>query len=43
MPIHDIEMDPVRSSGIDRAHLGAQASEIGGEDRGGDQEWPGHG
>jgi hypothetical protein len=30
MPVHDIDMDPVTTSGIDRAHLFAQPGKIGG-------------
>ncbi len=42
MTVHDVDMDPVGARGIDRAHLLAQFREIGGEDRRGDDERPGH-
>src|SRR6185369_17372420 len=36
--VHDVNVDPVRSGGIDRADFVAEASEIGGEDGRGDDE-----
>ena len=41
MPIHHVEMDPVGARGVDGAHLFAEAREVGGQDRGGDDQRPG--
>jgi hypothetical protein len=38
MPVHHIDMDPVRARGIDRAHLLAQPSKVAGENRGRNDE-----
>ena len=38
MAVHHVEMDPVRAGLVDRAHLLAQAGEVGGEDRGSDED-----
>ena len=38
MPIHDVDMDPVGTGCIDRAHLLAEPGKVGGEYRGCDQE-----
>jgi hypothetical protein len=38
MAIHDVDMDPVGTGGIDRAHLLAEFGKIGREDRWGDDE-----
>ncbi len=43
MPVHDVEMDPVRARGIDRGDLRAEAREIGREDGRGDQKRSCHG
>jgi hypothetical protein len=32
MPVHDIDMDPVASSGINGAHFFTQPRKIGGQD-----------
>ena len=37
MPIHYVDMDPVRTGCIDGAHLFAEPREVGGQDRRGDQ------
>jgi hypothetical protein len=42
MAVHDVDMDPVGAGGIDRAHFLAQLRKIGGKDRRGDDERPGH-
>jgi hypothetical protein len=30
MTVHDVDMDPIRASGVDRVHFLAQPREIGG-------------
>ena len=37
MPVHHVDMNPIRARCVDRADFIAKAREIGGEDRGGDQ------
>ena len=41
--VHDVEMEPVRPGGVDRAHLLAQPREVAGQDRGRDQDRVAHG
>ncbi len=38
VPVHHVEMDPVRAGFIDRAHFLAELGEVGGKDGGGDAE-----
>ncbi len=38
MAVHDVDMDPVRAGGVDRAHFLAKPREIGGEDGGSDAD-----
>ena len=42
MPVHHIDMNPVRPGGITRAHFFAETGEVSGQDRRGNQRW-GHG
>jgi hypothetical protein len=42
MTVHDVDMNPVGARGIDGSHLVAQFRKIGGKDRWGDDERPGH-
>ena len=43
MAIHHVDMDPVGPGLVDRAHLGAEIGEVGGEDRWRNQQRPAHG
>jgi hypothetical protein len=43
MPVHHIEMDPVRPGRVGGAHLLTEAGEVGREDGRGDQHVAGHG
>ena len=36
--VHDVDVNPVGTRGVDRANLLGQAAEVGGEDRRGDDE-----
>ena len=42
MPVHHVDMDPVRARSVDRAHLFAKPCEVGGKDGGGNER-RGHG
>ena len=40
--VHHVDMDPVGAGRVDGAHLLAKSGEVGGEDRGRDQDGAGH-